>query len=180
MAAQAHALGMIRDARPEDALALCRAAQDIARANDQLFVSCPEELQPAAFEGRITEALNGGFKYLVVERAGEVIAHASLFPFPMKRLAHVLRLDMCVHLGFWRQGHGQRLLHALLDWARQEPSAHKIELLVRASNQAAIALYQKAGFIEEGRHRDRIKLQDGRFVDDIAMAIILKPPLRSD
>jgi hypothetical protein len=27
--------------------------------------------------------------------------------------------------------------------------------------------------VEEGRHRDRVRLQDGTFVDDIAMALLL-------
>jgi RimJ/RimL family protein N-acetyltransferase len=31
-------------------------------------------------------------------------------------------------------------------------------------------LYQRLGFVEEGRFRDRIRLPDGTFVDDIAMA----------
>ena len=158
---------------------LCRAAQDIARTDDERFVSLPEELKPAVFQERITAALNGNGKYLVVERAGELIAHANLFPKPMKRLAHIVSLDMCVHLGFWHQGHGRRLLSHLLQWALIESGAHKIELLVRATNHSAIALYRQAGFVEEGRYRDRIKLQDGRFVDDIAMAMLLKTPLRS-
>ncbi len=174
MAAMVSGVDVVRDARPEDAAALCRAAQDITRTHNERFVSLPEELDPAAFQDRITAVLNGRGKYLVVERAGELVAHASLVLMRMKRLAHVVSLDMCVHLGFWRQGHGQRLLKGLLEWARTEPGVHKIELLVRATNQAAIALYEQAGFVEEGRHRDRIKLQDGHFVDDIAMAMILK------
>ncbi|MFM2447845.1 MAG: hypothetical protein RIS44_295 [Pseudomonadota bacterium] len=179
MATMMNSVDVVRDARPEDAEALCRAAQDIARTHDERFVSSPEELQPAAFQDRITAALTGSGKYLVIEREEQLIAHASFLPMRMKRLAHVFSLDMCVHLGYWRQGHGQRLLSNLLHWARIEPGVHKIELLVRATNQAAITLYEQAGFVEEGRYRDRIKLQDGRFVDDIAMAVILKAPPRS-
>jgi L-phenylalanine/L-methionine N-acetyltransferase len=181
MPVSVNSVDVIRDARPEDAAALCRAAQDIARHHDERFVSLPGELNPASFQERITAARNGSGsgKYLVIEHAGELIAHASLFPMPMKRLAHVLRLDMCVHLGCWRQGHGKRLLDALVDWARNEPGVHKIELLVRATNQAAITLYKQAGFFEEGRHRDRIKLQDRCLMDDIAMAMMLKAPPRS-
>ena len=174
-----NSVDVMRDARPEDAAALCRAAQDIARHHDERFASLPEELNPAAFQERITAARNGSGKYLVIERAGELIAHASLFPKPMKRLAHVVSLDMCVHLGFWREGHGKHLLNALVEWARHAPDLHKIELLVRATNQAAITLYKQAGFFEEGRHRDRIKLRDGRLMDDIAMAMLLKTPPRS-
>jgi ribosomal protein S18 acetylase RimI-like enzyme len=51
------------------------------------------------------------------------------------------------------------------------------ELRVRATNQAAIALYRKLGFIDEGRFRKRIAFQDGTYVDDLAMAWF---PARSD
>jgi GNAT superfamily N-acetyltransferase len=53
----------------------------------------------------------------------------------------------------------------------------KVELLVRDSNPGAIRLYQRLGFVEEGRFRDRIRLPDGTFGDDIAMAWF--PPTRS-
>ena len=58
---------------------------------------------------------------------------------------------------------------AVLSW--------KVELLVRDSNPGAIRLYQRLGFVEEGRFRDRIRLPDGTFVDDVAMAWF--PPGRS-
>jgi RimJ/RimL family protein N-acetyltransferase len=57
-----------------------------------------------------------------------------------------------------------------MDWANQTPHVKKIELLVRATNQRAIRLYSKLGFLEEGRFRDRVRLPDGSFVDDLAMA----------
>jgi putative acetyltransferase len=53
----------------------------------------------------------------------------------------------------------------------------KVELLVRDSNRDAIRLYQRLGFVEEGRFRDRVRLPDGTFVDDIAMAWF--PPKRT-
>jgi RimJ/RimL family protein N-acetyltransferase len=41
---------------------------------------------------------------------------------------------------------------------------------VRSTNARAIALYEKLGFVEEGRFRLRLRLDDGTFVDDIGMA----------
>jgi len=87
----------------------------------------------------------------------------------------VLRLDMCVHVGHWRQGHGERLLRALLAWAGAESGAHKIELLVRSENEPAVALYRKLGFAEEGRLKHRVRLRSGRYIDDITMALFLLP-----
>lgn len=66
----------------------------------------------------------------------------------------------------WQRG------EALLDWARANPAVHKIELLVRAENLPAVALYRAFGFVEEGRLRDRVRLSDGRYVDDVSMAMV--------
>jgi RimJ/RimL family protein N-acetyltransferase len=58
----------------------------------------------------------------------------------------------------------------LMDWAKRNSSVEKIELLVRATNERAIRLYSRLGFVEEGRMRNRVRLPDGSFVDDVAMA----------
>jgi hypothetical protein len=76
---------LIRDARHHDAEALCRAAREVALIDNALFVSLPDELQPNSFKDRIGEATLGEGKYLVAERDGKPIAHASLFPMALKR-----------------------------------------------------------------------------------------------
>jgi RimJ/RimL family protein N-acetyltransferase len=57
-----------------------------------------------------------------------------------------------------------------MDWATRTPQVGKIELLVRATNERAMRLYTKLGFVVEGRFRKRLRLPDGEFVDDVAMA----------
>lgn len=169
-------MSTIRDAQPTDVAALCEAEREVVRQFDGLLVSEPDELMESAFAERVALAAEGKAKYLVVEEHGVCVAHASLYPMSLRNISHVLRLDMCVHSGHWRQGHGQRLLADLLTWARQQPQAHKVELLVRAENRAAVALYRKLGFTEEGRHRNRVRLRSGRFADDLSMALLLKAP----
>lgn len=164
----------MRDARPADVSALCEAERAVVRQFDGLLVSEPDELSESAFAERVALAAEGKAKYLVVEENGACVAHASLYPMGLRNISHVLRLDMCVHVGHWRQGHGKRLLTALLAWARQQPAAHKVELLVRAENEGAVALYRKLGFVEEGRHRHRVRLRNGRLADDLSMALLLR------
>jgi hypothetical protein len=74
----------LRDARPEDAPALCAAEQAIVRAHDGLLVSEPDELHESAFLDRIASVSSGNGKYLVVERAFELLAHACLWPMGMR------------------------------------------------------------------------------------------------
>ncbi len=163
----------IREARLDEAAALSEAERAIVRHQDGLFVSEPDELNEAVYRQRIAAQQRGTTKVLVAEVDGRIVGHAALVPMSLRKIAHVLRLDLCVHLGHWRRGHGEALLRALIDWAVAQPGAHKIELLVRAENAPAIALYEKLGFIIEGRLRHRLRLRDGRYIDDIAIAMLL-------
>ena len=167
----------IRDARLFDAAVLCGAEQAVVRAADGMLVSEPDELSVLAFADRIGLQATGRVKVLVAEMDGQAVGHASLYPMGLRKVAHVLRLDMCVHLGHWNRGHGTRLLASLLWWAHERSGAHKVELLVRSINAAALSLYTRAGFVREGRFRDRVRLRDGRFVDDIGMGLLLGEPI---
>lgn len=168
-------MATLRDACLGDVPALCAAERAVVGAFDGLLVSDPDELHEAAFAERIRNLADGSGKVLVVEDGGAVVAHACLWPMGLRRIAHVVRLDICVHLGHWRRGHGRALLEALIAWARQAGAVHKIELSVRASNAGAVALYRSLGFVEEGRLRDRVRGRDGRYIDDLSMALFVKP-----
>jgi RimJ/RimL family protein N-acetyltransferase len=163
----------LRDAQLQDAAMLCEAEQDIVSTYDGMLVSEPEELSEENFRERIATLADGRGKYLIAEVERQPVAHASLWPMGLKNVSHVLRLDMCVHRGHWRRGYGEALLRALLTWANRPPGARKIELLVRSENTAAVSLYRKVGFIEEGRLRGRVRLRSGRYVDDLSMALLL-------
>jgi RimJ/RimL family protein N-acetyltransferase len=164
----------LRDARLEDAALLCTAEREIASRLEGLLVSDPQELREESFRERIAVLSDERGKYLIAESGGAVVAHACLYPMAPRRLAHVLRLDMCVHAGHWRQGHGEALLRALLAWARHQATALKIELLVRSENLPAVALYEKLGFVMEGRLKGRVRLNSGRLVDDLSMGYELE------
>lgn len=158
----------IRKARTDDAAILCAAERETARESGRL-VSRPHELVEQAFAARIA-ALEGAGGYLVAERDGAVVAHAILEPVsPLAGHAHVRVLTIVVHAGFTQQGIGSALMQALIDQARRH-GVERIELRVRDGNVAALRLYRKFGFIEEGRSRRRIRLADGACLDDICMA----------
>ena len=66
------------------------------------------------------------------------------------------------------QGIGERLIRAALE-AAQQAKFERIELSVYASNTAAQALYNKLGFVEEGRKIRGRKLDD-EYEDVLLMA----------
>ncbi len=59
-------------------------------------------------------------------------------------------MNVAVHPDVRRQGIARRLILALVEELKQQGS-HCLTLEVRASNQNAISLYQKLGFLQIGR-----------------------------
>jgi ribosomal protein S18 acetylase RimI-like enzyme len=87
------------------------------------------------------------------------VGWCDVIPNPRPIFAHVGVLGMAVLPEFQRQGLGGRLIRQTLDAVR-DFGLRRVELTVRESNTAAIELYRKFGFVTEGMHRDRIRIDD--------------------
>lgn len=73
----------------------------------------------------------------------------------------------------WRgRGVGSALVAAAMDWSR-ERGLHKLTLSVFPHNEAAIALYRKFGFEEEGYRRKQLRRANGELWDLIDMGVLL-------
>jgi ribosomal protein S18 acetylase RimI-like enzyme len=73
----------------------------------------------------------------------------------------------------WRgRGVGSALMDAAEQWARAH-GHHKLSLSVFAHNEAAIALYRKHGFVEEGRRVKHYRRKNGELFDSIEMGKLL-------
>ena len=82
---------------------------------------------------------------------------------------------MTVLRKYWNLGIGSRMLAYLLDWARETATIRKINLRVRVDNLPAIHLYEKYGFVQDGRLTREFYLH-GQFVDAYIMGLQLDPP----
>jgi L-amino acid N-acyltransferase YncA len=73
----------------------------------------------------------------------------------------------------WRgRGAGSALVQAAIGWARAR-GLHKLSLEVFTHNEAAIALYRKCGFIEEGRRPRQYRRASGELWDAVVMGLAL-------
>ena len=66
----------------------------------------------------------------------------------------------------------KRIEEALAE-ARKLPGLTRVELFCREGNTRAVRLYQRLGFVIEGRFVRRVVLADGTVEDDLAMARFL-------
>ena len=109
---------------------------------------------------------------LVAVRAadGALVGSAGLHPAsPSLRRRHAMFLGISVAVEAQRQGVGQALMTALMDYADNWAQVLRLELNVYADNAAAIRLYERCGFSLEGR-MSAYALRDGVYVDSLAMA----------
>ncbi len=110
-----------------------------------------------------------GFAIETLEDPPVLVGHIGLWGATPK--------DLCATLGialgseYTGRGYGSDAMRVIVDYAFRELGLHRLQLSVAPFNQAGIRAYEKAGFVEEGRHRESV-LHDGRWYDDVLMSIL--------
>jgi ribosomal-protein-alanine N-acetyltransferase len=88
--------------------------------------------------------------YLVCADGARVISYAGLWT--VLNEGHIT--NVAVHPDFRGRGIGRAVLVALIERTRRLAGITEFTLEVRPTNAAAMRLYRKAGFLEEGRRKD--------------------------
>jgi putative acetyltransferase len=154
--------------------ALRPASADDARALAELFAAVAEERDGIATEPPVD--IDERAALFAHSFASSVVAVADL------QMIGMLHVEATRH-GFgeigmlvdrdWRGcGVGSALMQAAISLAR-ERRLHKLCLEVFAHNAAAIALYRKCGFVEEGRRTAQYRRASGERWDSIVMGLAL-------
>jgi len=127
---------------------------------------------------RIVEGRKSGAEILIVAARGSADGAATELDGFVgglrgsgRRSAHALNLVLGVRRAASGRGLGKRLLAALEAHAR-EVGIHRLGLGVLCTNERAIRLYERAGFVREGRRRDAVRLRSG-YVDEWFMGKLL-------
>ncbi|MDJ0701348.1 MAG: ribosomal protein S18-alanine N-acetyltransferase [Woeseiaceae bacterium] len=128
--------------------------------HDDLAMVCDIERRSYEFpwsHGVFRDCLLAGYHCIVLERGDRVSGYAILSIAAGE--AHILNL--CVDRAYRALGYGERLLDEILLRARGA-SVREVFLEVRPSNEAAIALYRKKGFVQIANRPAYYQAQQGR------------------
>ncbi len=109
---------------------------------------------------------------IVVADAGDQLAgYVEAEGGRYRRTRHSAYVVIGVRRAWHRRGVGGELLGALEAWAHTH-GIRRLELTVRADNDRAQRLYERAGYATEGVRRGSL-IVDDELVDEIAMARLL-------
>lgn len=156
---------IIRHAEPDDFTACTLIyAQPLAQAGTLQLPLPSQELWKQRLATKAPQD-----RILVAVVAGEVVGNLGLHPAVNARRSHVAGIGMAVRDDSHGKGVGTALLKAAIDLADNWLNLLRLELTVYADNEAAIGLYRKYGFVQEGIHRS-YALRLGQYADVLAMA----------
>lgn len=96
----------------------------------------------------------GGFVNSLDRGVNFVFEDVSLNPFGYACLLTIVDeielLNFCISPAYKGKGYGTQAITALMEYLAESSLYHRVLLEVRPSNQPAIALYQKVGFVKDG------------------------------
>ena len=153
----------VRPARADDALAMAEIFAAVAEERDGIATEPPVDIDERTAQ-------------FASSAAGTVVAVAD------GRIVGMIHVEASHH-GFgdfgmlvdrgWRgRGVGSALVRAAMDRARGQ-GLHKLCLEVFPHNAAAIGMYRKCGFVEEGRLVRQYRRASGELWDAIVMGQLL-------
>ncbi|KAE9398104.1 acyl-CoA N-acyltransferase [Gymnopus androsaceus JB14] len=122
-------------------------------------------------EKELREMCSSRLLYVIIETKDnhEFVGFISLWDAQMKN--RDARLGMALLPSFWGRGYATEVLRFIIDYAFRQLALHRVSLHVFGNNTAAIKVYNKVGFVQEGVQR-KANWIDGKWQDVIWMAVL--------
>jgi len=164
---------MINKATVSDAKAVVDFLNAVGGETD--FLTFGENDFPISVEEEqkiIADCLERDTNLMLVAKINQVIVSQLFLDVSTQpRLSHIGHLGLSVSKAHWGKSIGSQMLEQSIDWAKKKRLS-KLQLQVRTDNHQAIKLYEKFGFVCEGKITQALKIQQ-HFYDEFVMGLTL-------
>ena len=157
---------ILRPVDEKDAQDIIKHVETIVKAGRYLQKEEPRSLEEE--KNFIHETRLKGNMYTAVERKGKVVGIARVLKGELEMKKHTGIFRTWIHPDSQGLGIGKQVMNYTLRWGRNN-NLHKLWLTVFSGNEKAVLVYEKSGFIIEGRQKNQAII-DGKFEDEIFMA----------
>jgi RimJ/RimL family protein N-acetyltransferase len=156
---------IMRPVVKQDAEEIIKSAEIIIAEGKYLQKEEPRSLlEEISFIQQVSQLNN---MYTAVEREGKVVGVARILRGELEMKKHTGVFRTWIHPDSQGLGIGKEIMNYTLRWGKGN-ELHKIWLTVFSSNEKAVNVYEKVGFIKEGTLRDQVKV-NGKYEDEIYM-----------
>lgn len=164
---------VLRIAGPDDAAALMKLKQRLDEETSFMLLEPDErDTSTETLARHLADVSRSANSVVIVAGLdGELAGYVELAGGTFRRNRYTTHVIIGVLAEVSGRGVGTGLLEEAMRWAAAR-GLHRIELNVMAHNHRAVALYERMGFLHEGR-RVECLLVDGTFLDELSMAMIL-------
>jgi RimJ/RimL family protein N-acetyltransferase len=157
---------ILRPVEEKDAQDIIVHVENIVKAGRYLQKEEPHSLEEEI--QFIHEVKSKGNMYTAVERKGNVVGIARVLKGELEMKKHTGIFRTWIHPDSQGLGIGKQVMNYTLRWGKAN-NLHKLWLTVFSGNEKAVLVYEKVGFITEGRQKNQVVI-DGQFEDEIFMA----------
>lgn len=163
----------VRSSTPDDELKIQALYKKVARISGGIAVR-EDEVSIDYIKDFMKKSMPNGFN-LVVDHptiSTEIIGEVHCYPLQPRIFNHVLgELTIAVDPDFHGMGVGKNLLGTLQTLVKtKRPDILRIELFTNETNTKSLALYERMGFIREGKLMHRLKWDKNTIEADIPLA----------
>ncbi len=123
------------------------------------------------------ERLTSNLEYkinLIALSDSRTVGHLQIYTAPMRQMNGIGELLIYLHQDFQNVGLGTAMMREGIRGARAK-GWHRVRLTVVAENHRAIRSYEKVGFEREGLSRENYFGEDGKYHDEVQMALLIGP-----
>jgi RimJ/RimL family protein N-acetyltransferase len=163
-------VALIRRAGARDAGAVMSLVNNVATEGVYLMTERVRRT-PKEFRRRLRKAKGSSAMFLVALVDGEVVGSADVARGEWSKNDHTASFGIAIRKDARGVGLGTAVTRATVAWVKAV-GVRKLTLGVFATNSRALALYRRAGFVEEGRLKGQVVLR-GKPVDEVLMALWL-------
>ena len=104
---------------------------------------------------------------------GKIAGLVNITADQRKRVRHIGDLFIVIGKRYWNNRLGSLLLEEAIEWAQASGILRRLQLTVQTRNQAAVHLYQKHGFVIEGRQERGAYIEERKFIDVYLMGKLI-------
>tara|TARA_R110000737_G_scaffold120671_4_gene153064 strand:- start:85965 stop:86513 length:549 start_codon:yes stop_codon:yes gene_type:complete len=164
---------LIRDGQVGDGALFHDYLAELGASTEYMLTHPGDMSMAGVYEKSLEKIEAGGFYALNAfdTESGAMVGNAALYFGERVKLSHVAGLAMGVLPEWQGNGLGMWMLERAVQDIKRQPKIQRLQLVVMEGNEHAKKMYERAGFVHEGRKVKAVRQPDGSYRDEFLMGM---------